>query len=303
MFVGEGEPPVCSGWHAVRDESGAISLSAFAATPPEEPEGAESQQIAQLEQEIQRVNELLAQSHTKAELAQLIAEQRQAIEAAKVDAKMADLDFRRKQAEVSDGTVRAACDGVVTQVNGAPEADQPLITLSAGGGYVVQVDVPEFDVGSIKAGQTMAVTSQMTGAFCEGVVESVGTQPNGQWMDMGGLTQSTYPVVVRTPEDGGLVEGDYAEVVPAEEQGAAAEYIPTMFVRFENGEAYVYVKGEGDRLEKRFVTVGANLWGELTQIKGGLSESDALAFPYGTDVREGAQTKDGAYEDLWAEAI
>lgn len=303
VFVAEGEPVVYGGWHAVRDGSGAVSLAAFPASPLEVPGPEEDEQAAALERDIERVSELLAQSPSKAELAQLVAEQRQAIAQAKVDAKVADLDYRRKKAEVSDGTVRATCDGTITKVNEEPEAGEPLVMLSAGGGFRIEASVAESERESLEPGQPVMITSYMSGAFCEGVVEFVGTQPDGTAGGMGGFEQSTYPVVIRAAEDSGLVEGDYVEASLDQAGDAMPDYLPSMFVRYENGEAYVYARGADGRLERRPVKVGANLWGELVQIKEGLTEEDALAFPYGTDVREGAQVEEGSYEDLWNEAM
>ena len=63
------------------------------------------------------------------------------------------------------------------------------------------------------------------------------------------------------------------------------------FVRTENdGRAYVYIQGEDGKLKKQYVELGQEYYGIATEIRSGLEESDLIAFPYGDDVAEGADT-------------
>jgi hypothetical protein len=74
-----------------------------------------------------------------------------------------------------------------------------------------------------------------------------------------------------------------------------------MFIRSENGKSYVYVESDG-KLEKRYVSTGMNLWGSYTEITSGLSMDDYVAFPYGTEVKEGAKTVESDISDLYSSA-
>ena len=76
-------------------------------------------------------------------------------------------------------------------------------------------------------------------------------------------------------------------------------YLENPFVRTENGQSYVFVRGQNGKLEKRFVTVGKSLWGSYTEIKSGLTEDDYIAFPYGKTVKEGAPTAEGDLSSLY----
>ena len=80
-------------------------------------------------------------------------------------------------------------------------------------------------------------------------------------------------------------------------------YIQNPFVRTEGARSYVYVRGEDGRLEKRYIQTGANLWGSYTQIRGGLTTDDYLAFPYGRDVVEGARTVEAAADELYNDGL
>ena len=95
------------------------------------------------------------------------------------------------------------------------------------------------------------------------------------------------------------MEGQYVEVRYSPQEQMEGFYLESPFIRSENGKDYVFVKGENGTLEKRFVRTGKSLWGSETQILGGLSLEDEIAFPYGKFVEEGAQTKEGSSEELY----
>ena len=66
-----------------------------------------------------------------------------------------------------------------------------------------------------------------------------------------------------------------------------------MFIRQEpNGRSYVFVAGQGGKLEKRYVSVSpADYYINVTE---GLSGDDLIAFPYGDNVKEGASVVETA---------
>ena len=83
------------------------------------------------------------------------------------------------------------------------------------------------------------------------------------------------------------------------DDGGSALYLESMFIRTENGKSYVLARGEDGRLEQRWVQTGRNLWGSYTQIRGGLTVDDFVAFPYGRDVVEGAGTTEATRDQLY----
>ena len=76
-------------------------------------------------------------------------------------------------------------------------------------------------------------------------------------------------------------------------------YVENPFIRTEQGKSFVYVRGEDELLEKRFVTTGKSLWGNYTEILSGLRAEDYIAFPYGKTVKAGAPTQEGDMNDLY----
>ena len=73
-----------------------------------------------------------------------------------------------------------------------------------------------------------------------------------------------------------------------------------MFIRTENGKSYVMVRDDSGKLEKRWVQTGRNLWGSYTQIRGGLTVDDFVAFPYGRNVTEGANTTESTRDKFYS---
>ena len=62
----------------------------------------------------------------------------------------------------------------------------------------------------------------------------------------------------------------------------------------------MYVAGEDGKLHKREVTVGGYLWDNYAEIVSGITAEDRIAFPYGDNVRDGAEIKDGSLEELYS---
>ena len=54
------------------------------------------------------------------------------------------------------------------------------------------------------------------------------------------------------------------------------------------------------RLEKRQIGTGRALWGSYTEITGGLSPEEHIAFPYGRNLREGAKVNYATLDQLYA---
>ena len=94
------------------------------------------------------------------------------------------------------------------------------------------------------------------------------------------------------------VDIQYQKDTSAEESGSSL-YLQSMFIREDNGKSYVMARGEDGRLEQRWVQTGRDLWGSYTQIRGGLTIDDYVAFPYGRDVVEGAHTQEATTDQLY----
>ena len=268
----------------------------------------DSEEITKLEKKIAYAQELVAASMSREELNKAVAAKTQEIKETEISNKLAKLDLDKKLRELGDGNVYAEFSGTVKTVRDATEAynnSEAVVELSGGGGYYVSGTLSEMDLGSVKVGDTVQISSWRTGAFCEGKIVSIDdypTQNSNNWGD-GNRNASYYPFKIFVEEDANLEPNDYVDIqyqkVSAQQQTGSSLYLQSMFIREDNGKSYVMVRNEDGRLEQRWVQTGRDLWGSYTQIRGGLTIDDYVAFPYGRDVVEGAQTKEATADQLY----
>lgn len=267
--------------------------------------------IKRLQQKINLANMYLENSMEQKDLAKAIVDKAQEVKEKEVNLRLAKLSLDKKTKELGDGNVYAEFDGTVKAVRNADEAynnSEAVIELSGGGGYYVTGTLSEMELGSVKVGDTVSISSWMTGAACEGTIVSIDDYPTtsgNSWGD-GNSNVSYYPFKVFVEEDAGLQANDYVDIQyqKAGTQGQGNSlYLQSWFIRTDNGKSYVMARGEDGRLEQRWVQTGRDLWGSYTQIRGGLTTDDYLAFPYGRDVVEGARTVEATPDELYNDGL
>ena len=267
-----------------------------------------TEEYKKLQRKIAQIQELLDTSMTQLDLNKAILEKAQAVKEQEVNLKVAKLNLDKKLRELGDGNVYAEFSGTVKAVRDATEAynnSEAVVELSGGGGYYVSGTLSEMDLGSVKVGDTVQISSWRTGAFCEGTIVSIDdypTQNSNNWGD-GNRNASYYPFKIFVEEDANLEPNDYVDIqyqkVSSQQQTGSSLYLESMFIREDNGKSYVMVRNEDGRLEQRWVQTGRDLWGSYTQIRGGLTVDDYVAFPYGRDVVEGAHTQEATADQLY----
>ena len=267
--------------------------------------------IKKLQQKINLANMYLENSMEQKDLAKAIVDKAQEVKEKEVNQRLAKLSLDKKIKELGDGNVYAEFDGTVKAVRDPDEAynnSEAVIELSGGGGYYVTGTLSEMELGSVKVGDTVSISSWMTGAACEGTIVSIDDYPttNGNSWGDGNRNVSYYPFKVFVEEDAGLQANDYVDIqyqkAGTQEQGNSL-YLQSWFIRTDNGKSYVMARGEDGRLEQRWVQTGRDLWGSYTQIRGGLTTDDYVAFPYGRDVAEGARTVEAAADELYNDGL
>lgn len=273
-----------------------------------DPEKTYGETVTKLQRKIAQIQELVDASMTQLDLNKAILEKAQAVKEQEVNLKVAKLKLDKKLAELGDGNVYAEFDGTVKAVRDPDEAynnSEAVVELSGGGGYYVTGTLSEMDLGSVQVGDSVSISSWMTGAACEGTIVSIDDYPtsNGNNWGDGNRNVSYYPFKVFVTEDANLQPNDYVDIqyqkdTSAEESGSSL-YLESMFIRTDNGKSYVMARGEDGRLEQRWVQTGRDLWGSYTQIRGGLTIDDYVAFPYGRDVVEGAHTQEATADQLY----
>ena len=243
--------------------------------------------------------------YSPSELKKMKAEMEQKLKELDIKIRMAKVEYTRMEREMGDGTIYADFDGVVLNVGDPDTAYQnrePVVKISGGGGYLVNTAVDELSLENIEIGQTMTVVSYWGnyGEY-EATVSSISPYPTTNrygWSENQNL--SYYPVTLTIPADADLQDGSWVDInVSQVGQNDDAFYLMKAFILQENGKSYVYVRNEDERLEKREITTGRDLWGWQLEITSGLSLEDYVAFPYGKTVTDGAKTEEGSPEDLY----
>lgn len=242
--------------------------------------------------------------YTAAQLAQMRVEQEGKIKDAELKLKMSEAEYKIMEREVSDGNIYADFDGTVISLLTEDEAknnNQPILKVSGGGGFYIDGYVGELDRESVTPGMEVTVNDWNTGMSYVGTVVSVGDMPsaNSGYDGMSNPNSTSYPMRVFVDESADLQEGRYANITYSPGGDQTGVYLSNAFIRSDSTGSYVYAVGADEKLEKRYVTTGKDVWGSYTQILSGLTADDRLAFPYGKNVKAGAATEEGSMSDLY----
>ena len=303
--------PVLPGTGEGQPEAPKESVKVFPAKLAEAPQiviDGTTDEILALQKELEELQKLFEESYPKEELVKMIRDKIREISEMDVTIKLAAVNLEKVKKEVGSDTVYSELDGTIKAVRDSGSADfdktQAVVEVSGGGGYYIEGALSELELDTVSIGETVQVSSWMTGASAEGEIVEISDYPTdnaNSWSD-GNSNVSYYPFKVFVSEDADLREGDYVEMSYQNSTGSAdgnTLYLESMFIRTENGKSYVLVRGDHDKLEKRWVQTGRNLWGSYTQIRGGLTVEDFVAFPYGRDVTEGAGTVEATRDQLY----
>ena len=242
--------------------------------------------------------------YTIEDLTQMVEQQRKKILDTKYRIKVAEAEYSIAQREMDDGNVCAEVDGKVVSVltqEEAKERQQPVVKVSGGGGFYVTGSVSELNREELAIGSEVTINDYRNGGMYTGTVQSVGDYPSSTdaYYGNGNPNVSYYPFTVFVEESADLVGGSYVNIQYSLGQAGSGIYLQNPFLRKENGESFVYVRGENGRLEKRAVQTGKSVWGSYTEILSGITLEDRIAFPYGKTVKPGAPTAEGDYSTLY----
>lgn len=290
--------PIDSYWGLRLDKSsGEITFQVYQPDLPEE--------IQSFEVEPEPYYEESGSDYTAAELAVMRSEKEMEIRDLEVSIKLAQVEYDKLEQEVNDGVVRSTIDGTVKTVRDPDEAYQnseAVVEVSGGGGYYIDGSLSELELGTVEIGQTVQVNCWETGAMCEGTIVEISEYPttdSNSWSD-GNSNVSYYPFRVFVDESADLRANAYADMSYENHvQEGDSLYLENEFLRTDGGKSYVYVRNADGLLEQRTVQTGRSLWGSYTQIRGGLTIDDYVAFPYGKDVEDGAKTVEATAQELY----
>ena len=176
-----------------------------------------------------------------------------------------------------------------------------VLTLVPSSGLYIQTKIPEDMLDEVSEGTTVYVDG------FEGRVREISlfAAPQDEYF-WGGTDRplvNYYPVTVEVSDpEAGFQSGDYVTVsFSRENPGDEMDTMTLMkgFVREDDGGSYVFARGEGDKLAKRYVTVKTTDPYSY-EILSGLIDSDWIAFAYGRDTKEGAPIVEGTAQELYS---
>ncbi|HIQ98561.1 MAG TPA: efflux RND transporter periplasmic adaptor subunit [Candidatus Scybalocola faecavium] len=236
------------------------------------------------------------------------------IQTAQTNAKRAEYNKRAKEAEIeklendlTNATVTSTMDGIVQEVNENTAYDnmgnpKPFMTIMASGEYRIKGKVNEQNVWNLSQGQPVIIRSRVdetqtwTGTISEidtsntydsgddssGVVYMGGSGSSGQ-------TSTSYAFYV-TPDissDFMLGQHVFIELDNGQENQREGLWISAMYLELEGNDAYAWVAGSNNKLERRNLKLGDyDSAMDEYQILDGLTAEDYIAFP-GNLLQEG----------------
>ena len=235
-----------------------------------------------------------SKSYSQKEIDQMIADQTRKITTLDISARQAELDYKKAKASAVDGVVKSTCPGVVSTLNDYDtlEANGVFLTVQSNAGLIVQGTIDELDLNVVQPGVHVIVMDMRTGMSYDAVVKEVSSVPQryGDMMQSVNPNSSFYSFTAEITDPTAELEVyNYVQLMFESTTDSTSFYIPVQFIRKENGSSYVMMMDENGLLKKQFVKTGATLYGSLVEIKGGLTEDDYIAFPYGKTVNEGAK--------------
>ena len=234
----------------------------------------------------------------------LIRQKENEIKGYKLDIKDIDLEIKKMSEELKNHSVKSTIAGIVKTVGdpSKPSLDgSPLLLVTGNEGLYVIGEVQETDLDKIKKGTLLEGYSFENNIGFTAEVQEVSPFPvTVSDTDSSGVA-STYGFTAYISNSEGLKNNDWVSLSftanPDEESGIIK--LEKAFVRNENGKYYVMKDNGKSRLKRQPVHVTRVVDGFAYEIDKGLSPDDKIAFPYGKNVKEGAQTHTGTLEDLY----
>ncbi|MCR5415411.1 MAG: efflux RND transporter periplasmic adaptor subunit [Pseudobutyrivibrio sp.] len=229
------------------------------------------------------------------------SELKKAIEDAENDLKQKDLDLRRAEHELQDmkntsdsGEIVAKVSGTVSKVQDKDNYNntKPFMIITATDEYYISGSIGEFYLDSVNVGDVVSISSWETGNSAEATITSISDTPNTDnnnfYSGNGNSNSSNYEFKASFDKSSGIELDSAVDIsITPSNQETGGLYIPSYFIRKDNSGSYVMRMDESSHLEKVYVKVGKTLWGEMIEIKDGLTMDDYLAFPYGNGAISG----------------
>lgn len=232
------------------------------------------------------------EGYTAKELSEMIAEKEKEVKQLDIEARTLELTLNSLKEITEEGVVYAKVDGIVKTVadlNSEYTEGDVFMVVTKDTRLYVSGTVNELLLDRVQPGAVITANSWESGMTFEAVVTEVADYPTDEsdWSE-GNPNVSYYRYTAFVEDSSDLKNGEYVDLLIREEEEDGL-YIEKAFVREENGQSYVMIVDENERLKKQYVITGKTVEdGSAIEIKAGLTEDDRIAFPYGEGAVEGA---------------
>lgn len=234
--------------------------------------------------------------YTASELKDAIAAKEKEIKEMELDIKEAEISIRQAGRKVDAATIKATINGVVKEV-GDPKLGQidgeAFMLITSNQGMYVKGTISEMDLEKIEKGSLVSGMTQESGMMITAEITEISEYPSesggGYYYGEGNPNASSYPFTAYIENSEDLINNEWVDLqIESTKDSSTSVYLAKALIRSENGQSYVYKKGENDKLVKQYVRTGQTLYSTYIEVKEGLTEEDWIAFPYGKNVKEGA---------------
>lgn len=243
--------------------------------------------------------------YSRQELKDMISDKEKEISDLNLQKKQAEIDLRKAKKLLETGSEIAQIDGTVTFVAKDIKhlsADGNYITITNDDGMSVVASIDEFSLDKIEIGQAAQIDNYNDGSTYSGRITSISDTPIVESSVDGTQSvlsnESMYEFIVTVDGEFSVGDDNYVNVMLISDEETSGLCIEAAFVREENGRYYVMAANDDNVIEKRYVTVGRNMYGFAIEIKSGMDGTERLALPYGK-TKEGMPVKEVTYMQMY----
>lgn len=238
--------------------------------------------------------------YTASELKEMIEEKEHDIKMCALDIRELELEVEKQQRIVDGKIVKSTLDGTVVSIGteDGDSEDDYFAKVTNQTGLYAKGSMNELSLEKIHVGDTISGMMTSTGVSFTAVIKEISEypDPNGNSMSWGteNTNASYYPFYAEIENTEDIEEGE-AEIQLSDtlSTGMDGIYLEKFFVRTESdGKPYVFMQGQDGKLKKQYITTGKTLYSYAIEIVSGLEPTDRIAFPYGKNVQDGAETKE-----------
>lgn len=240
--------------------------------------------------------------YTEDEKAELIASTKREISEMENNLGIANNELNKAKLELNEAIVRATVTGKVIALQDKKKINktEPFCVIAGDTGVKLEGYLSEFDLDNTKVGDTVQVTSWMSGGYTEAQIQEIDSYP-AEGIDLyrdGNQNTSYYRFTAFMDDAAGFTIGEEVEIRKDNDADLSAIVLPKLYVKSDSDGAFVMIDDGQGRLKKQYVTTQKCSQSDYVIISDGLTTEDLIAFPYGDGLIEGTKTTEEYRADL-----